>query len=343
MPSLPSPITIVTHRLVSDELRAQAFAQFGLLSAEQLLGRGITATMASDAVRSGHIRRPTRGVYDFAVEAPVDLDPSTRGCRAAVLGLLAYGPHSVAVGASSLALRGVWGLRIGHAPQIALPRGSARAPRAGISVRYFDPGTEVDIGLGWRCEGVVAALAHTLLQETPPRALGILDSALHRGLIEPHQVADVRARTARRRGCRALEAIWDMADKRRESPPESWAYYDLTVAGLTPDDIQVKIFDDEGQLIARGDIGYLLPDGNWLLIEIDGIDVHRAPEAVFGDRTRQNSLILNSTTPMLRYTTRDFGDVGRMVREVRTYLRRVRALPVAMSPSPGLLVKTGRH
>ena len=38
------------------------------------------------------------------------------------------------------------------------------------------------------------------------------------------------------------------------------------------------------------DLAWLLPDGRWLLVEIDGRSVHEAPAAVFADRARQNQL-----------------------------------------------------
>ena len=48
---------------------------------------------------------------------------------------------------------------------------------------------------------------------------------------------------------------------------------------VPPDELQVEIRDDDGRFLGRGDLGWRLGDGRWLIAEIDGREFHETPEA----------------------------------------------------------------
>lgn len=325
-PELVREITLIEDSRLSAPARELALRQHGLLTTAQVTAHGVPRSAISRRCRSGRWRRPTTGVVDVGRDLPPALEPSLRARRAAVLALLAYGPTAVAVGPSAVALSGVWGIPAGTPPEVTRRDGHDRASRDGIhlrGVRLGETGTSPD---GWPIEDIGVALARTLARVDPRTALGILDSALHRGVIQPDDVATVRSHTRWIRGIgrakvRALEPIWDMADRRRESPLESWAYYDLVAAGLVPTDIQVEIYDARGQLIARGDIGFRRRDGTWLIAELQGREYHEDEPDVIGDSERRDDATLEGHT-MLAFWALHLGAHGRMVQRMREHLER---------------------
>lgn len=264
--------------------------------------------------------RPTCGVLDVGQTPVSELDLASRARRAVVLALLAYGPRAVAVGPSALVLHGVWGIPPETAPTIALPGRCSRRPRDGIRVRRFGVDERIVDVDGFRTVEPVLALAQSVVEMSPRAALAVLDSAMNRGVIDAAGLVEVERTTRRRRGCRRIAGVWGMVDGRRESPPESWAWFDLTAAGLRPTDVQVTICDAQGDFLARGDLGYELADGQWLLLEINGRAYHQEWSSVVNDHHRQNGLTMTGRVQTVTYFASDLGASGLMVRQVGTYL-----------------------
>jgi hypothetical protein len=75
-----------------------------------------------------------------------------------------------------------------------------------------------------------------------------------------------------------------------------------------------------------------LPDGRWLLVEIDGLDFHGSKADIVADFHRQNRLITGATM-LRRYTGAD-AQSGRLAAEVGEILR-------SAGWSPGLRVPDG--
>ncbi|WP_139123144.1 type IV toxin-antitoxin system AbiEi family antitoxin domain-containing protein [Cellulosimicrobium cellulans] len=295
------------------ELRRTADEQAGLLSIEQLTAAGVTSRVACRRVDTGAWRRVTRGVYDVAVGAHGESWDGRRR-RAAWLGLLAYGCDAIAVGTAALALHGILGLPARVRPEVALPRASDRASRDGIRLRQFDAGmTTVVIG-GRRVASPDWALAQAVPELPRPNALAVMDSAMHRGLLDATGIERAHDLARGRRGVAATHELWGLADGRAESPLESFGRLDCVDAGVPPDTLQLPLLDLAGRVTARADMGWRLGSRRWLVAEMDGQDVHAAPDAVYADRVRQNRLVASGAVDVLRFTGRDVpGRVGTAV------------------------------
>lgn len=309
----------IADRLLTPALRGLALRQCGLLSTRQLRDGGLAKSTVY-RLAGGRWRRPVPGVIDFGDLAVEQLGLGVRARRAVVLALLALGPQAVAVGLSALILLGVWGVPSGTAPMVALPAGAYRSHRSGIRVRRFHPGDRVQTVDGFRTAEPTLALAQAIVEVSPRVALALLDSALNRGVIGTDQLSRVRELARGRRGARRIVSIWGMVDGRRESPLESLACFDLTLVGLPPTSVQVVVRDADGQFLARGDLGYELDDGRWLLIELLGREFHEGWDRVKADGQRLNQMALTGKVSVLTYSASDLGADGQMVRDVRRFL-----------------------
>lgn len=243
-----------------------------------------------------------------------------------MIALLAFGPRAIAIGPSALALHGVQGLPPAMSPEVTVPGGGPRRDRGGVRCRECIGSETVVSPDGFRTIDPIVALAQTLVQLAPREALGVLDSALHLQLLRGEDLTQVRRLTHRLRGpsrhrLPELEAVWELADRRRASPLESWAYWDLVAAGLQPTEIQVEIRDSQRRLVARGDIGFLRRDGTWLLIELQGRRNHVDADAVIDDGERRDDVMLEEHT-VLEFWAIHLGAHGRMVRRVAQHLER---------------------
>jgi len=258
-------------------------------------------------------------VYDVS-PVPDELRlPDERRRRAAWLAMLAFGPDAVAVGPCALALHGVNGLPAVVVPEIALPWGKPAHPRDGIRPRYFDKFATTVVG-GRRIAGLDAALVQALPELPRSCAVAVLDDVLHRRAVDDERLARIRAAIRGRRGAAAVDGWWGLVDRRAESPLETEARLACVDDGIPPDELQVEIYDSVGQLLGRGDLGWRLRDGRWLLAEIDGRSIHDAPAAIYHDRLRQNRLVASGRVELLRFTKADLGPHGVLVTTVRASL-----------------------
>lgn len=311
------PSARVDH-LVDSPLSELALEQVGLLSVRQCLEYGVSRGVVGRRVERGTWTRVARGVVDTRPsDDPLPAQAATR--RAVVRALLEQGPGAIATGPAALVLHGVWGVPRGLVAQVAQAHATKREPRASRCRRFRSLGRVVTIG-GVRGVSVELALAQAVCELAPRTALGVLDSALHLGILSFEGLAEVRALARGRRGVRKLVHVWSLVDDRRESPLESWAYYDLWQAGLRPTDVQVAVRDVRGRPIGRADFGYLLVDGTWLLVELDGRDFHTGAAAVAHDYGRANAFSLASNATVVRFVNEHLGPDGAMVRRLRAFL-----------------------
>ncbi len=275
-------------------------------------------------VESATWRRVTRGVYDVNGPAAPDATPDARRRRSAWLALLAFGPGAVAVGQCALALHGVAGLPTEIEPQAAVCRGRHRQDRDGVHLREFDNGMETVVLAGRLVASVPWALAQAVPELARMNAVAVMDSALNRRLLDPAGLERAHLLARGRRGVARTHEWWTLADGRAESPLETLARLDCADSGVAPDDLQVVVVDPDGRFLGRGDLGWRLDGGRWLIAEIDGREWHEAPLALLADRRRQNAFVGSGVADVLRFTAEDLRRPGRVGSTIRAHLRRTR-------------------
>ncbi len=117
----------------------------------------------------------------------------------------------------------------------------------------------------------------------------LLDSALRLGW----QPTEYTGACARR-----IASALPLTDRRSESPLETLLRLLLTRAGLAPEELQWKLYDDNGLLYARLDLAW---PSVMVSIEADGRRYHDELEPVYSDRSRGNAVGIDGWT-VLRYT-----------------------------------------
>ena len=292
--------------------------QEGLVSLRQCLQFGLSGQQASEAVNRGDWRRAARGVYDLSRLIPLierhEFDRRRR--RAALLGGLAH-PASVITGVCALVLHDLQGAPPIIESEVTFPDGAPRRASTPVRIRRIPLRRWVTFG-----DIALATVTDAFAQAVPRlgrrHAVALMDSARHQGRLSDAELHDAHARARTRRGVHSTHAWWNESDPRAESPAETWARLACNDAGIPPDTLQLRILGPNGRLLARTDLAWLLPDGQWLLVEIDGREAHEAPTALFHDRGRQNS-ILTDRTLMRRYSGQEAWR-GTLAEELSTLL-----------------------
>ncbi|MGC5167755.1 type IV toxin-antitoxin system AbiEi family antitoxin domain-containing protein [Luteimicrobium sp. DT211] len=292
-------------------LFALAQSQGGLASITQCREHGLTDKGVRGLVARRAWARPTSGVLDLRTPPPPETsvhDHARR--RTAWLGLLAYGPDAISVGACALVLHGVEGTPVGLRAEAALPRASDRMSRDGIALRQFDDGLETVVIAGRRVASVAWALAQAVPELPRGQGLAVLDSALYRKKLGPAGLERAHDLARGRRGIATRHDLWELADARAESPFESTTRLECIEDGIPPDVLQLPLVDADGRELSRADAGWRKRDGRWLVAELDGSEIHDTPAAVFKDRTRQNLWVSTGVVDVLRFTPRDSGSIA---------------------------------
>jgi Protein of unknown function (DUF559) len=117
-------------------------------------------------------------------------------------------------------------------------------------------------------------------------AVVAVDALARRGSFAPADLLEWRAKQPGARGCRRLDRVVALADPRAESPPESQLRVELILAGLPAPEVQYRIVDEHGFVLARADLAY--PEAK-LAIEYDG-RTHLDPVQTERDRQRDTEL-----------------------------------------------------
>lgn len=295
--------------VLAPPLMVLAGAQDGVLARRQLLAAGVCATTVRTRVRAGVWTPLLRGTY--LVEP--GHDPLRSWARSAVLAA----PGAVLVGGTAARLHGVEGVPRSRTVEIASPRQVRTEPdRLRASQRRVAREHVVDLG-GLPVTSVVRTLADLVPRLDRLDALAVLDSALHRALVDADGLAAAAALAACRRGAAAAERrggargegmadLWALADGRAESPLESRARCRCLDDGLVPRALQEEVRDAHGRLLARADMTFDRHDPSLppLVLEADGRGPHENPDALYRDRWRANALVALGH-PVVRCTWRD--------------------------------------
>ncbi len=300
-------------------LLTRAWSQEGVVSRRQAVAAGLSTYRISGLVARGEWRRVTQAVYDVLPDGrwPDPFDHARR--RSAWIGLLSADPRGISTGACALALHGAWGLPRRLTPEITLPGAAGAHGARGVRVRRFQRPLEVRTIKSRLVAAPVTALVQALPEWPRDTVVAVLDSALHRRLITPADFAAVRNQVRGRRGAARLHSWWGLVEPKAESPFESETRLSCLDAGLPAPVVQPRIWDSDGRLVARGDLGWRRPDGTWVLVDLDSKAYHDTPDAVFKDRIRQNAIALTDRHTHLRFVTRDVTS-GHFIRTIRRAL-----------------------
>lgn len=178
-----------------------------------------------------------------------------------------------------------------------------------------------DAGWVWLDGLPVTSAGRTCLDlaRSQPRVIAVrsVESALRQRHVDGAELARVATGARGWPGVRRLRTAMALADQRSESLLETGGRLVLQDAGLVPDEVQLRILDRDGHLVARADLAWL---AQLVVVEFDGLAPHAGRAAFRHDRRRQNAL-LNSGWLVLRFTWEDvFGRPAYVVQEVRCAL-----------------------
>ena len=243
----------------------------------------------------------------------------------------------MATGLCALVLAGVEGAPVDLVPEVTLRHGDPRRQIPGIRIRRVAVRQWILID-GFALLSPEHALAQAVPEVDRMTAVCLMDSALNHNLMTVRDLQRAHDFARGHPGVARTHPWWDQADRRADSPAETVARLRCSDAGYPPDALQLTIRDRSGRTLARVELAWLLPDGRWLLAEIDGIDVHGTPRGVIADLHRQNPLI-TSATVLRRYTGAD-AMTGRLAAEVGSILQASRWRP-GMANFVGPLVLSG--
>lgn len=297
-------------------LLALAAKQAGLVTNTQCDTHGLGSSTRTALVRRGEWIREARGVYQTRVPLPKANAWEAAHRRAKWLALLTGPADAIPVGLTALAVHEVWGLPLDLPPQVSFAGRHTSGP-GGVRVRQFArPGEVVRVD-GREVAAVPTALIQALPEVGRDLAVVLLDNCLNRKKLSSTELDEVRRGVRGRRGAARLHEVWPLVDGRAESPLETRARLRCIDADIPPDDLQRDIVDARGAFLGRGDLLWRRRKGGWILVEMDGLDEHEVPGAVYHDRHRQNGIARKADGVMLlRYTGVDSRS-GRLVRELR--------------------------
>jgi very-short-patch-repair endonuclease len=233
--------------------------------------------------------RPLRGVY----VQPTPGDPFRTSVRAAML----VSHNAAAYAVTAARFRELWGLPIWkptETPQLIAPVAKTPGQRRGARTHYGIRPEETEQLAGF----LVATLGHTVGCLASVLRLDdlicLVDSALRLGW-------DPEVPVRMRKGVAQLRRAVALADRRSESAFETRMRLLLIRAGLAPEELQWKLFNHKGVCYARLDFAW---PSRMLAVEADGRETHDKPEALYGDRPRQN-LVSLAGWKVLRFTWDD--------------------------------------
>ncbi|MFJ8578947.1 type IV toxin-antitoxin system AbiEi family antitoxin domain-containing protein [Micromonospora sp. NPDC093277] len=282
-------------------LGAVAVRQGGVVTREQALAAGFSRHEIDNQVAMGRWRRVARAVYLVAVPSEEAVLRRSR-IRAAVLSL---GPAAHAVLATAAELHGIAGLRRFDEIHVCLPGRAARGARIrdpAIIVHQLDhPPHAVTAVDGIPVTAPLLTVAELILRQPRYPAVSVLDSALNRGLVRDDELPSILSMIRGRRGAVAARRYLTEANGLAQSPLETRTRLRCVDGRVPPDCLQLEVRDDDGYLLGVGDMGWR---ASRVIAEADGREAHETPNALFGDRHRQNRLV-NAGWTVLRFTWGD--------------------------------------
>ena len=255
------------------DLDAMFAANGGVATTRQLLTT-LSPKALEVGVRAGRFIRLRRGVY--ALTAPAV------ATRLAALDAVS-GKHIVACMNTAAQMHG-----FATEPDDrlhVLDPGIRMRPSSDVMIhqRVGAPLTKVRGRLATAPAWTAVEIARTMRR---PRALGVLDAALHAGACTPAELHAAIAEQKGRRGIVTVREMAALADGRAESPMESEARLVFVDGGLPAAELQYEIVDRQGKLW-RADFAW--PEF-MVVAEYDSVEWHANPEAWKRDKLKATRL-----------------------------------------------------
>ncbi|MBA2416945.1 MAG: DUF559 domain-containing protein [Geodermatophilaceae bacterium] len=308
--------------------------QQGCLTRRQAINAGMTDTEVRELLRSGRWQSVHNGVLH---EVGATMDERWR-LRAALLTQSPTGspPPGIALSHSSAAcLYGFEGVPADPSVHLVVPRDWVAQHRSeGVRLhRCQIPPQHLDRMYGMPVTSA-AWTALSLIRVLPRgRAVVVADAAVRSGWCTLAELSAALPLLAGLRGCVQARDVVGLAREGTDSCQETETRLILVDGGLPKPDVNMRIVNDYGQLLARGELGYRR---KLIWLEYDGFAVHTDRQVFRKDRTRQNWLVTRGWF-VLRYTDHDvYRARHQIVQDARTALARaparIAALPPGLSP-----------
>lgn len=266
--------------------------------------------VSASRLRGPEFRRVLHGVY---VPAGTVVDHGIR-CQAAALLL----PAGAALTGHSAA----WWYSVAYARadavvMISMPPGARVDGPRGVKV-HRTPVDEIDVAVvdGMRVTSPTRACwdAATLSELAP--ALAIVDGMLHRGIVTAPELHDRLVAGSGTWGVRRVREVFELADGRSESPPESQVRLLMHRADIPAPIPQFEV-RLAGRFVARVDFAW--PE-RMVILEYDG--GHHADQLQMRrDRSRLNDLVTAGWV-VLHATASDLHDPTHLLQSLRAALTR---------------------
>ena len=300
----------------------------GTFFRHEALDSGYTDADLRAAVRAGVLHRVRQGAYASA-RVWVKADATSRH-RILARTLLRQMPGPVALThTSSMIERGVqtWGIDLRKVHLTRLDKGAGRVDKDAVHHEGELSETDLEQVNGLLVvkapRGLVEAVTITGVQS----GLVMADSALHLGIVEADEFTATYEAMRQWPRARVVQLVHRLADGRAESPGETRTRYLCWTRGLPMPELQFRVYDEHGQLIAIVDF-YWRQLG--VLGEFDGrikygrlLKPGQEPGDVMFEEKRREDLVREVTRlPMVRFTWDQFQDPKLMASRVWKLARR---------------------
>jgi hypothetical protein len=246
------------------------FTTNGGVASTAQLRRVMSRKMLAALVDSGQILRVCRGVYSDHVPGPLD--------RLAALDILTSMPIVACMNTAAA----LYGFDTENDARIhILDPGLRIRPDDGLMVhqRVGAPLKRVFGRLSTAPAWTAVELARTLRR---PRALAVLDAALHVGACSATELDSAVREQKGRRGIVAVRDLLEHADARAESPMESAMRLVFIDWCVPRPEMQYEIIDRHGE---RWRVDFAWPDAK-VAAEYDSVEWHATPEGFKHDRLK---------------------------------------------------------
>jgi hypothetical protein len=314
-----------------DDLLMHRAHERGFVSRPEILDRGYGDRDIRDALRSGVLTRIGAGLYAPGPAYARLTDDEKLAARSRAVSHRHRGAV-VLTHQSAAAIHGIamWGARLDEVHVTRRDGGRGRhEARVHHHVGRLGPTDVVEV------DGVLVSSPDRCVwelacEQTTESALVSADSALHRGLVTNESLHEIAGQFRTWGGSRSGRLALSLADGRAESPGESRSRYQFWRHGLPRPDLQFRVLDENGVVVARTDFAWQLYRH---LAEFDGrikFDGTFSPEG-FGsvfDEKRREDLVRAQYWGLTRLIWADLPEpaVTTMTARLRTDLERSRSL-----------------